>query len=119
MVMLMRRRCFLLAAVLLAAVALAGCGGDDESPLKGRWVSAAGSSITFGNSTWSDSDGDSGTYTYTGDYPLYTVTFVSDGKTFTQRATFIDDRTLELCTLFSNGFVSGCVELVIDRPTIH
>lgn len=108
------------ALLLIASGLFAGCdGGSGDTPFTGSWVSTAGISITFTDSTWYDSEGDSGTYSYTGDYPVYTVTLVSSGISYTRQATFTDTQTLELCRLFSSGEVGTCTDLVLDRPTLH
>lgn len=127
----MKMRWFTVAA--LAVCLSIGCSGDDEdNPFEGRWLSETRGSITFEGSTWSDSEGDSGEYDYTdsGEDPIcacylepacncYTVIFVATGGTIRERATFIDDNTLELCTLLPNNTVDTCDTLVIDRPTLH
>ncbi len=109
-----------LALLLIAPGLFAGCdGGSGDTPFTGTWVSTSGASITFADSTWYDSEGDSGTYSYTGDYPGYTVTFVSNGISYVRQATFADTQTLELCRLYSSGEIGTCTDLVLDRPTVH
>lgn len=111
-----------LVAVLFAlTVALpAACGkSGSDSPFEGDWVSETGTRIMFSGSSWTDSDGDSGDFEYSGEYPVYTVIFVTDGASVFQRATFADTKTLELCLLYADGTVSDCQNLVFDRPTLH
>lgn len=108
------------ALLMLATGLAAGCSGSSaDNPFEGTWVSISGTAITFGESTWHDSEGDTGDYSYTGEHPVYTVTFVTAGGNFFKRATFVDADTLELCSLFAGGFVSSCEDFVIDRPTVH
>lgn len=120
MVLRMKTR-WLLVALLSAAFAVAaGCGGDGGSnPFEGSWTSESGARITFTDKNWSDSDGDSGTYDYTGDDPVYTLTLETATRRFFRRATFADSTTLELCVLSSTGNLGACVDLVFDRPTLH
>jgi hypothetical protein len=47
------------------------------------------------------------------------VTFVAAGGSIRGRATFIDTKTLELCTLLPNNLLNNCDNLAIDRPTLH
>jgi hypothetical protein len=129
----MKTRWLAAVALVLAACLAVGCNGDDEdNPFKGSWISATTGSITFEGSTWFDSDGDSGGYDFTdsGEDPIcacyldpvcncYTVIFTTGGGALRERATFIDDNTLELCTLLPNNAVDTCDNLVIDHPTLH
>ena len=129
----MKTRWFALAALVLTACLSIGCsGGEEDNPFEGSWLSMTRGSITFDGSTWSDGDGDSGEYDYTdaGEDPVcgcylepvcncYLVTFTTAGGAISERATFIDDKTLELCTLLPNNSTDVCDTLVIDRPTLH
>lgn len=116
------KRCWLALTVLVLALgALVGCVDDDTggNPFVGSWISATRGRITFDDSTWSDSDGDAGTYSYTGTHPVYRVTFLSGTVSSIERATFIDPMTLELCPILPDGTLGTCDELAIDRPTLH
>lgn len=116
----MKQRLLIVAVLIFVVGLVAGCnGGADDNPFVGSWVSANRGRITFAGSTWSDSDGDGGTYSYTGTHPVYELTFASGRRTVVDRATFIDTRTLELCPVISAGLLGACDELVIDRPTLH
>lgn len=116
----MKRVCGLALVLLFALGTAAGCGGDDaDNPFIGSWLSATRGSITFAGSTWSDSDGDAGSYSYTGTHPVYQVTFLTGTVSSVERATFIDFRTLELCPILAGGALGACDELVLDRPTLH
>ena len=110
-----------LGVLLCAAVALAaGCGGGgSDNPFEGTWISENSTRITFTGKNWSDSEGDEGTYSFTGEDPLYTVTFETVTRRYTRQATFADDDTLELCVVNTSGSVGTCVNLVRDRPTLH
>jgi len=130
----MNNRWLIVAALVLTACLAVGCSGSNEdNPFEGSWLSLTRGSITFDGSTWSDSDGDAGEYDYAdaGENPIcscyldpvcncYTVIFATaGGSTIRERGTFIDDNTLELCTLLPNDNVDTCDTLVIDRPTLH
>lgn len=120
MVLRMKIR-WLLVALLSTAIAFASAcgGGDEDSPFEGSWIAETGERITFTNDTWLDSDGDAGTYSFTGEDPVYTLTMVSGAGQFQRRATFIDDDTIEMCVLSSAGAIGSCVILVHDEPTLH
>jgi hypothetical protein len=129
----MKKRWLAVAALVFVAGLAAGCSGDEDNPFEGSWLSLTRGSITFDGSTWVDSDGDSGEYDYTdsGEDPIcgcyldtvcncYIVVFTTaGGSTIQERATFIDENTLELCTLLPNNSTNVCDTLVIDRPTLH
>lgn len=103
--------------VLCAAGLLAGCGGDDDaSPFEGDWVSATAGRLSFDGSEWSDGDGDSGDFSYSGDYPEFTVRFGSDAGDFERVATFADEHTFLLCEPGANA--ADCHEFVYDAQTI-
>jgi len=109
-------RTLLLAAALSGAALLAACGGDGDNLFVGTWFAPDGATITFADSTWVDSDGDAGDYSFTGEYPLFMVTFVLPTGPFARQATFIDRYTIELCEVFITGELGECVELTRDRP---
>lgn len=129
----MKTRWLTVAALVLAACQFIGCsGGDEDNPFVGTWLSLTRGSITFTGSTWSDADGDAGAYDFTdsGENPIcacyldpvcncYTVIFTSGANSIRERATFIDEDTLELCTLLPSDAVDVCDTLVIDHPTLH
>jgi hypothetical protein len=110
-----------MALLILAAGLFAGCSGgsSDDTPFEGNWVAEDGSRIFFSGSSWSDSDGDSGEFEFTGEYPVFEITFFIDNRFAVRRATFADTRTMELCTVFSDQTVGACIDLVLDRPTLH
>ena len=120
MVLPMKTR-WLLVALLSTALAFASAcgGGGDESPFEGNWIAATGERITFTSDTWQDSDGDAGTYSFTGEDPVFTLTFVSTTGQFQRQATFIDEDTIDLCVISSAGTIGSCVILVHDDPTLH
>lgn len=108
------------ALLVLAAGLFAGCSGSSaDNPFEGSWVAAGGTSITFTEDTWFDSEGDAGNYSFTGEYPVYTLTLDTAGGSFVKRATFADANTFELCTVAAGGFIGFCEDFVIDRPTVH
>jgi hypothetical protein len=110
----------LLTLVVLASVAFAGCGGGEgDSPFEGDWVSATGGRLSFEGSTWKDGEGATGEFSYSGDYPVYTITFVAPAGTVDRRATFADERTFELCSIRPNGALFDCHDFALDRPTLH
>ena len=119
MVFRMKMRWILLALLILSAGLVAGCGSDDDSPFEGDWIAADGTRLLFRGSVWSDSDGDAGTFAYTGDYPDYSMVFRAAGGDFVKRAIFADTKTFDLCTLLPGGSLDTCIKLVYDRPTLH
>ena len=110
-------RTLLLALALPAVAALFGCGGSSADNLfVGTWFAPDGRSLTFSDSTWYDSDGDAGDYELTGEYPIFTVTFILPDRTYSRHAEFIDHYTMDLCLAFASGTVFDCVRLIKDRP---
>jgi hypothetical protein len=112
---------WLLVALLSAALAVAaGCGDDSkDSPFEGNWISENGKEITFTSDTWSDSDGDSGTYSFTGEDPTFTLTLDNAAGRVLRRATFRNKFDMELCDLSPDNVLGACVDLVFDKPTLH
>lgn len=111
---------FLLPLALLGAALFAGCGGDGkDNPFEGDWLSMDAGSLSFDGSTWKDGEGDSGEYTFSGEYPIYTITFESGAGAFDARATFADTRTFELCRIAASGALVDCNDFVLNKPTIH
>jgi hypothetical protein len=110
---------WLAAGFLAATLALPACGGDSDSPFEGDWIYESGKRLLFSGSDWKDSDGNVGSFDYTGDGPVYIVSFHTANRTIFQRATFADEKTLELCLTFADGSVSDCQNLVFDKPTLH
>ncbi len=109
-------RTLLLGSLLAAAAGLLACGGGKDNPFVGTWYALDGRSIVFAEDTWTDSDGDAGDYSFSGDFPEYELTFVTPDRTFTRRATFLDKFTMDLCLGFASGAVQDCVRLIKDRP---
>lgn len=118
MVIGMKTRWLLVATLVLALGLLAGCSSSSEdNPFEGSWASPTGKLITFGESTWNDSDGDSGGYSYSGDHPVYTLRFTPSGAV--RRARFLDLWTLEICSLNADGTPNICDVLTVYDPTLH
>ncbi len=109
-----------LALALLLAAAVPGCSGSgSDSPFEGDWVSSTAPRLSFEGSSWRDGEGDAGEFSYSGEYPDYTLVFTSGGGTAERRASFLDEKTFELCSVGGGGVLFDCHEYVIDRPTIH
>jgi len=106
--------------VLVAAGLLAGCGGDDDpSPFQGDWVSATAGRLSFDDTKWWDGEGDSGKFTYWGDYPDFTVRFSTNTEQIERSAAFRDVKTFVLCEKGLDGATGDCHEFVQDDPTLH
>jgi hypothetical protein len=115
----MKRVWVLLAAALLATALLAGCGGGSGSnPFTGMWISPHATEITFESSTWFDSLGNQGPYSFDGSDPTYTLTLGSDAAARIYRATFLDASTMQLCSVGTGGAVFACEDYVADRPIV-
>lgn len=104
----MRRLLLVAAAAVLAGGLLTGCKkGDDEgvggtvrNPFVGTWQVGYGTSgvtMTVSETEWSIPGIGSGTYTYSGDWPDYVVTFVFGGESFAMNVRFTDGGTARLC----------------------
>lgn len=125
----MRKLWGLLAATLLLAVLAPACGGSKEDAIfEGSWV-AVGARLVFEGATWRDDDGDEGEFTYTGSYPVFTLTMTTKlpagapapavpAPPLVKQATFVDVNTMRLCDLAANGTVSGCKVFVRDETII-
>lgn len=119
------RRCALAATLFTLGLVL-GCGGDEgDNPFEGRWLREDGAVLVFGGDTWSDSQGDEGSYDFrdealppvAGDavqpyVRICTVTFVGSRGTEVNRAFFPDTDTMELCELDASGARGACTLLV-------
>lgn len=125
----MRKLWCLLAATLLLAALLPACAGDEEAaPFEGTWV-AVGARLVFEGATWRDDDGDTGEFTYTGSYPVFTLTMTTTlpagtpppavpAQPAVKQATFLDENTMRLCDLAINGTVVNCKLFARDEPII-
>lgn len=94
--------------LLLASGLLAGCGSGDPSLFEGDWVSANAGRLSFDGDRWTDGDGDTGTFDFSGKYPEFTMVFKSGAGKFERRATFADKRTFELCDVGAGGALYNC-----------
>lgn len=113
-------RGLIVALALCASGLLAGCKGDGkETPFEGDWASATAGRLSFDGDEWSDGDGDSGEFSVSGKYPVYTVVFRSGAGQITKVATFADERTFELCSVDAGGALVDCHDFAYDQPTLH
>lgn len=120
MVSRMKMRLVLLALLMFSFGLVSSCGSDGEgNPFEGDWVAEDGTRLLFRGRAWLDSDGDSGSFKYSGDYPEYSLVFRLDGSEFARRANFLDTKTFYLCTLLPDGSLDTCTRLVYDKPTLH
>ncbi|HWR98813.1 MAG TPA: hypothetical protein VN317_10370 [Candidatus Methanoperedens sp.] len=115
--MLIRR--YLAGLVLLASGLLAGCASGSYSPFEGDWLSATAPSFSFDGSHWSDGNGNSGEFSFSGKYPTFVVVFRGTAGQFQRVATFADARTFELCEPGTGGGLINCHDFVFDKPTLH
>ena len=116
----MLNRGLLLGLVLLSAGLLAGCSDDgNPSPFEGDWYSADAGRLSFEGDRWSDGEGDSGRFDFSGKYPTFNLIFRSDAGQFEKVATFADTRTMELCSVPAVGVPVECHDFAFDKPTLH
>ena len=116
----MLKRGLVMGLVLLTTGLLGGCLDDgNPSPFEGDWASATAGRLSFDGDRWSDGDGDSGDFDFSGEYPTFDVIFRSDAGQFQRVATFADERTMELCALGAGGVAVDCHDFVFDKPTLH
>lgn len=117
-----RRFTVRIAAIFVLGLLLAACGGKGEENLfEGAWVSEEGTRIIFETTDWSDSDGDSGTYSYQGEYPEFTVTFTVAGQPdpTSRKVFFLDRNTMRLCPLLVTTHRDDrCLGLVRDPELV-
>lgn len=111
-------RGFLVAVLLFVSGLLAGCGDGTASPFEGDWVSATAGRLSFEDDKWTDADGDSGKFDFSGKYPTFTVVFRSDAGNFERLATFADKHTFELCDIGPGGTLLNCNDFVYGPYTI-
>lgn len=116
----MVKRGLVLGLLLLTAGLLGGCQEDgNPSPFEGDWYSATAGRLSFEGDRWSDGEGDSGRFDFSGEYPTFDVIFRSDAGQFEKIATFADTRTMELCSVAAVGAPVECHDFAFDKPTLH
>ena len=115
----MRNRGLILGLVLLTAGLLGGCSEDgNPSPFEGDWYSATAGRLSFEGDRWSDGEGDSGRFDFSGDYPTFDLIFRSDAGQFEKIATFADTRTMELCAVGAGGAPVECHDFAYDAGAV-
>ena len=116
----MLNRGLLLGLVLIAAGLFAGCSEDGSpSPFEGDWYSATAGRLSFEGDRWSDGEGDSGDFDFSGKYPTFDLVLRSSLGSFERVATFADTRTMELCSVGAGGAPVECHDFAYDKPTLH
>lgn len=115
----MSKRLIFLALLVLALGLFSGCEDTKDGPFEGDWVSLTAPRLSFRGNLWTDGEGDTGTFTFAGKYPIYDLALTSGAGIIARRATFADKRSFEFCALIPGGGLVDCHDYVLDKPTLH